>query len=145
MKNFKNANEKLIAIINEKLNTVNASKEEREKAKLELGFIQRNDEATIFLFYYDLVQFLQKENICFCARGSYYTSLYCSYLLGFLEYNPISLGLSTEAYEAGVKAYDIEIQKSRYDEVVKYLFDAYGENLFQTTTNLDPLPQNSLF
>ena len=66
MKNFKNTNEKLIAIINEKLNTVNASKEEREKTKLELGFIQSNDDATIFLFYYDLVQFLQKENIYFC-------------------------------------------------------------------------------
>ena len=139
MRIFRNANEKLIAIIKERLDAVNATKEEREIAEREFALIKKNEEAQVFLFYYDLVQFLQKENIYFCARGSCYTSLYCSYLLGFLEYNPISLGLSTEVYEAGVKAYDIEIQKSRYDEVVKYLFDAYGANLFQTTTNLDPL------
>ena len=144
MKNFKNANEKLIAIINERLNTVNASKEEREKAKLELGFIQRNDEATIFLFYYDLIEFMKKENIYFMARGIYYTSLYCSYLLGFLEYNPMTYNLSTVAYEEGSKAFSVEVLRNRYDDVKKYLYDKYGKNLYKTTTNTKPLHIHAL-
>ena len=79
MKNiFENSNEKLEKIIYEKLDTIKASKEEREKAEYELSIIKRKDEAKIFLFFYELASYMKKENIYFMARGVNYTSLYCS-------------------------------------------------------------------
>ena len=139
---FENSNEKLIKIINKMLDEVNASIEERERAKKEIELIKSNNDAKVFLFYYDLVKFLKKEGICFIASGPYYTSLYCSYLLGFLEYNPIRYKLSTIAYEKGSKVFSIEVLRNRYDDVKKYLFKSYGQGLYKTTTNTKPLHIN---
>ena len=141
---FENSNEKLIKILNEKLDEVNASNEERTRAVWEIELIKKNNDARVFLFYYDLIGFMKKEGICFMARGIYYTSLYCSYLLGFLEYNPMTYNLSTVAYEEGSKAFSIEVLRNRYDDIKKYLFDKYGKNLYKTTTNTKPLHIHAL-
>ncbi len=136
---FEDSNKKLIKLIYEKLNEVNASNGERERATRELELIKKNNDSRVFLFYYDLIEFMKKENIYFLARGIYYTSLYCSYLLGFLDYNPMLYNLSTLAYEEGSKAFEFEVLRDRYDDVVKYLFDTYGERLYKTTTNTKSL------
>ena len=141
---FEDSNDKLIAIINEKLDKVNATIEERERAIREIGLIKSNNDAKVFLFYYDLIEFMKKENIYFMASGPYYTSLYCSYLLGFLEYNPMCYNLSTIAYEEGSKAFSIEVLRNKYDDVKKYLFETYGQSLYKTTTNTKPFHINCL-
>lgn len=135
MKNiFENSNEKLEKIIYEKLDTIKASKEEREKAEYELSIIKRKDEAKIFLFFYELTSYMKKENIYFMARGVNYTSLYCSYLLGLLEYNPIKHNLSTEAYEDKSPWFCMEVQQSKKAKVFKYIRESVGRNRLYLNT-----------
>ena len=135
MKNtFENSNEKLEKIIYEKLDAINASKEEREKAEYELSIIKLKDDAKIFLFFYELASYMKKENIYFMSRGVNYTSLYCSYLLGLLEYNPIKYNLSTEAYEDKSSWFCMEIQQSKKAKVFKYIRESVGrDRLYKTT------------
>ena len=135
MKNiFENSFEKLEKLIYEKLDTIKASKEEREKAEYELSIIKRKDEAKIFLFFYELARYMKNENIYFMARGVDYTSLYCSYLLGLLEYNPIKYNLSTEAYEDKSSWFCMEFQQNKKAKIFKFIRERVGRNRLYKTT-----------
>ena len=106
---FENSFEKLEKLIYEKLDERNAFHEERLRIKHELNLIKKNGDATALLFLYELVNYMKKENIYFNPRGVYYTSLYSSYLLGILEYDPMLYNIMPYAYEDGSKAFDIDI------------------------------------
>ena len=67
-----------------------------------------------------LMNYMKKENIYFNPRGVYYTSLYSSYLLGILEYDPMVYNIMPYAYEEGSKAFDIDIQQSKKGQVIDY-------------------------
>ena len=135
MKNiFENSFEKLEKLIYEKLGERNAFHEDRLRIKHELDLIKKNADAPALLFFYELVKYMKKENIYFTPRGVYYTSLYCSYLLGILEYDPMVYNIMPYAYEEGSKAFDIDIQQSKKNQVIDYLFDVFGKDrLFRTS------------
>lgn len=135
MKNiFENTSEKLDKLIYEKLDERNAFYEERLRVKHELDLIKKNGDAAALLFLYELVKYMKKENIYFTARGVYYTSLYCSYLLGLLEYDPMVYNIMPYAYERGSGAFDIDIQQSKKNKVIDYLFKTFGKDrLFRTS------------
>lgn len=129
MKNiFENTNEKLNKLIYEKLYERNACHEERLRVKHELALIKNNGDAAALLFLYELVKYMKKENIYFIARGLDYTSLYCSYLLGLLEYDPMVYNIMPYAYEQGSKTFYIEIQQSKKNKVINYLFRIFGND-----------------
>lgn len=131
---FENANEKLENLIHKKLDERKAFHEERLRVNCELNLIQKNGDAAALLFLYELVKYMKKENIYFVARGIYYTSLYCSYLLGLLEYDPMTLNIMPYAYEQGSKTFDIDIQQSEKNKVINYLFNTFGKDrLFRTS------------
>lgn len=131
---FENSFEKLEKLIYEKLGERNAFNEDRLRIKHELDLIKKNGDAPALLFFYELVNYMKKENIYFNPRGVYYTSLYSSYLLGILEYDPMVYNIMPYAYEEGSKAFDIDIQQSKKGQVIDYLFDVFGKDrLFRTS------------
>jgi hypothetical protein len=77
---------------------------------------------------------MKNENIYFMARGVDYTSLYCSYLLGLLEYNPIKYNLSTEAYEDKSSWFCMEIQQNKKAKIFKFIRERVGRNRLYKTT-----------
>ena len=135
MKNiFENSFEKLEKLIYEKLGERNAFHEDRLRIKHELDLIKKNGDAPALLFFYELVNYMKKENIYFNPRGVYYTSLYCSYLLGLLEYDPMVYDIMPYAYEQGSRAFTIDIQQSKKKKVINYLFKTFGKDrLFRTS------------
>ena len=131
---FENSFEKLEKLIYEKLGERNSFHEDRLRIKHELDLIKKNGDAPALLFFYELVKYMKKENIYFTPRGVYYTSLYSSYLLGILEYDPMVYNIMLYAYEEGSKAFDIDIQQSKKNQVIDYLFDVFGKDrLFRTS------------
>lgn len=135
MKNiFENSFEKLEKLIYEKLDEKNAFYEHRLRIKYELDLIKKNGDAPALLFFYELVKYMKKENIYFIARGVDYTSLYCSYLLGLLEYDPMVYDIMPYAYEEKSRAFSIDIQQNKKKKVINYLFKTFGKDrLFRTS------------
>ena len=135
MKNiFENSFEKLEKLIYEKLDEKNAFYEHRLRIKYELDLIKKNGDAPALLFFYELVKYMKKENIYYIARGVDYTSLYCSYLLGLLEYNQMVYDIMPYAYEQKSRAFSIDIQQSKKKKVINYLFKTFGKDrLFRTS------------
>ena len=115
---FENSFEKLEKLIYEKLGERNAFHEDRLRIKHELDLIKKNGDAPALLFFYELVNYMKKENIYFNPRGVYYTSLYSSYLLGILEYDPMVYNIMPYAYEQGSRAFTIDIQQSKKKKVI---------------------------
>ena len=131
---FENSFEKLGKLIYEKLGERNAFHEDRLRIKHELDLIKKNGDAPALLFFYEFVKYMKKQNIYFNPRGVYYTSLYSSYLLGILEYDPMVYNIMPYAYEEGSKSFDIDIQQSKKGQVIDYLFDVFGKDrLFRTS------------
>ena len=73
---FENSYEKLDSIIREKLNSVNATEKEYERAESELKMIKGQGDAQLFLFLYELAKYMRGNGIYFGTRGLFYTSLY---------------------------------------------------------------------
>ena len=129
MKNiFENSYEKLEKLIYKELGERNAFHEDRLRIKHELDLIKKNGDAPAMLFLYELVNYMKKEKIYFNPRGVYYTSLCCSYLLGILEYDPMVYNIMPYAYEQGSKAFDIDIQQSKKNQVIDHLFSVFGKD-----------------
>lgn len=131
---FENANEKLTSIIKNKLDVINATNDERDRAEKELTLIEEKDEARAFILFYELVQYMKKEDIYFSAREIKYTCLYTSFLLGLLDYNPMKLNISTLGYEESSIPFSIDIQRSKKIQILKYLKTIFGRNSLYKTT-----------
>lgn len=124
---FENSYEKLENIIREKLNSVNANEKEQKRAENELNMIKEKGDAQLFLFLYELAKYMRGNGIYFGTRGLFYTSLYCCYLLGVLEYNPMKYSLSHEVYLDSKGALDLDIESKSYEKVIYFLRKNFSE------------------
>ena len=124
---FENSYEKLENIIREKLNSVNANEKEQKRAENELNMIKEKGDAQLYLFLYELAKYMRGNGIYFGTRGLFYTSLYCCYLLGVLEYNPMKYSLSHEVYLDSKGALDLDIESKSYEKVIYFLRKNFSE------------------
>ena len=127
---FENSNEKLKTLIGEKLKTVNANKNEQERAETELNAIKDKKDAHLFLFLYEITKYMRENGIYFGTRGLFYTSFYCCYLLDILEYNPMDYSLSVEGYLSGKGSLYLDVEDKEYEKVIGFLRKSFSDNQF---------------
>ncbi|CAM9118272.1 DNA polymerase III subunit alpha [Mycoplasma todarodis] len=103
-----------------------------KRIRYEVGIIEKLGYSDYFLIIWDLIKWAKEQDIAVGpGRGSAAGSL-VSYILGITDIDPIKFELIFERFlnpeRVTMPDIDIDIQDSRRDEVVKYMFDKYGEN-----------------
>ena len=103
-----------------------------KRIKEELKVIITQGFSDYFLIIQDLIAWARKEGIeVGPGRGSAAGSL-ASYLLGITEVDPLEYNLLFERFlnpeRVSLPDIDIDIQDTRRDEVINYLFEKYGKN-----------------
>ena len=105
----------------------------RERLERELGVIEEVGYAEYFLVFADLVEWCATENIWTLARGSAAGSLVC-YVLGISNVCPFRFGLTFERFLnrermqfAKLADIDLDLPWDRRDEVIRHVFERYGE------------------
>ncbi len=82
-----------------------------------------------FLTVWDIVRFCREEDILCQGRGSAATSAVC-YALGITNVDAVSLGLLFERFLSpardGPPDIDVDIESSRREEVIQYVYARYG-------------------
>ena len=106
--------------------------EYKARLNLELSIVTKLGFADYFLIIWDLVNWAKGRGISIGpGRGSAAGSL-ISYVLAITEIDPIKFGLLFERFlnpdRVSMPDIDIDIQENRRDEVVKYIFDKYGQD-----------------
>ncbi|HEV3328872.1 MAG TPA: PHP domain-containing protein, partial [Acidimicrobiales bacterium] len=95
----------------------------------ELAVIAQLGYAGYFLIVWDLTQFCWRENIYCQGRGSAANSAVC-YALGVTNAVAVSLGLLFERFLSpardGPPDIDVDIESSRREEVIQYVYARYG-------------------
>jgi error-prone DNA polymerase len=95
----------------------------------ELTIIQELGYAGYFLIVYDIVKYCKNNNILCQGRGSAANSSVC-YVLEITNVDAVSLGLLFERFlskaREGPPDIDIDIESSRRDEVINYVYQKYG-------------------
>jgi error-prone DNA polymerase len=95
----------------------------------ELGVIGALGYAGYFLIVWDLTQFCRREGIYCQGRGSAANSAAC-YALGVTNADAVSLGLLFERFLSpardGPPDIDVDIESSRREEVIQYVYARYG-------------------
>jgi error-prone DNA polymerase len=95
----------------------------------ELAVIAQLGYAGYFLIVWDLTQFCRRENIYCQGRGSAANSAVC-YALGVTNADAVSLGLLFERFLSpardGPPDIDVDIESSRREEVIQYVYAHYG-------------------
>ncbi len=85
--------------------------------------------AGYFLTVWDIVRFCREEDILCQGRGSAATSAVC-YALGITNVDAVSLGLLFERFLSpardGPPDIDVDIESSRREEVIQYVYARYG-------------------
>ena len=103
-----------------------------ERIRFEIKVIESLGFEDYFLIIWDLVKWAKNESISVGpGRGSAAGSL-VSFVLGITEIDPIKYGLLFERFlnpeRISMPDIDIDIQDNRRDEVIKYLFEKYGNS-----------------
>ena len=133
---LKNAQENLRELINKRLVEINATETERLNAERELDIINKHNATHIFVFLYELTKRMKENDVYFNARGSFYTTFYCSYLLGFLEYNPLDFPLSYAGFYRAIEKRDLgnkclsailDVETGNHAKVIEYLKTQFSE------------------
>ncbi|UWD34102.1 DNA polymerase III subunit alpha [Mesomycoplasma molare] len=106
-------------------------KDSLQRIKYELEIIENLGFADYFLIIWDLIKWAKEQGIFIGpGRGSVSGSL-ISYVLDITEVNPLKYDLYFERFlnpkRVSMPDIDIDIQDTRRDEVIKYLFNKYGE------------------
>jgi error-prone DNA polymerase len=95
----------------------------------ELAVIAQLGYAGYFLIVWDLTQFCRRENIYCQGRGSAANSAVC-YSIGVTNADAVSLGLLFERFLSpardGPPDIDVDIESSRREEVIQYVYARYG-------------------
>jgi error-prone DNA polymerase len=95
----------------------------------ELVLIEQLGFPGYFLVVWDIVSFCRTRNILCQGRGSAANSAVC-YALGITNVDAVSLGLLFERFLSperdGPPDIDLDIESSRREEVIQYVFDRYG-------------------
>ncbi|CAM9138110.1 DNA polymerase III subunit alpha [Mycoplasma marinum] len=102
------------------------------RIKYEVGIIESLGFSDYFLIIWDLIKWSKEQGISVGpGRGSAAGSL-VSYILGITDIDPIKFELLFERFlnpeRVTMPDIDIDIQDSRRDEVVEYMFNKYGAN-----------------
>ena len=105
----------------------------RERLERELSVIEEVGYAEYFLVFADLVEWCATQNIWTLARGSAAGSLVC-YVLGISNVCPFRFGLTFERFLnrermqfAKLADIDLDLPWDRRDEVIRHVFERYGE------------------
>jgi len=95
----------------------------------ELAVIGSLGYAGYFLIVWDLTQFCRRQGIYCQGRGSAANSAAC-YALGVTNADAVSLGLLFERFLSpardGPPDIDVDIESSRREEVIQYVYERYG-------------------
>ena len=97
----------------------------------ELNIVEALGFAGYFLVVWDIVEFCRRRDIYCQGRGSAANSAVC-YSLGITNADPVSLGLLFERFLSperdGPPDIDVDIESSRREEVIQYVFNRYGRH-----------------
>ncbi len=108
----------------------NLSWKERQRAKGELGIVEKSGFAPYFLIVYDVVQFARKNGILHNLKGSGASS-YLAYLLGISHLSPIEFDLYFERFlnkgRDDPPDIDLDFDSRKRDQVLAYVLDKYGQ------------------
>lgn len=103
----------------------------RKQITHELDVIEALGFPGYFLIVTDIVDFCKKSNILAQGRGSAANSAVC-YVLGITNADPIRAGLLFERFLSpdrdGPPDIDIDIESTRREEVIQYVYDKYGRD-----------------
>ena len=110
---------------------VNKKSEYIERIKYEVSIIEKLGFEDYFLIIWDLINWARNRKIAIGpGRGSAAGSL-VSYMLRITDVDPMKYGLLFERFlnpnRITMPDIDIDIQDTRRDEIINYLFDKYGE------------------
>ena len=119
------------------------SSEVREQAMrqidYELGVIEQLTFPGYFLIVTDLVDFCRREGILCQGRGSAANSAVC-FSLGITNAEPITAGLLFERFlspeREGPPDIDIDIESTRREEVIQYVYATYGRDRAAQVANV---------
>ena len=96
----------------------------------ELDIIERTNLAEFFLIVWDLMEFARRGGIIGQGRGSAGDSI-VAYCLGITKVDPIEHKLLFERFINEARTLpdiDIDFDVNRREEVIRYLYDTYGED-----------------
>jgi DNA-directed DNA polymerase III PolC len=115
----------------EKLRSLkNLSWRGRQRAKYELGVIEKSGFAPYFLIVHDVVEFARRNGILHNLKGSGASS-YLAYLLGISRIDPIEFDLYFERFlnkgRNDPPDIDLDFDSSRRDQVLSYVLEKYGQ------------------
>ncbi|MGV0325807.1 error-prone DNA polymerase [Corynebacterium confusum] len=116
----------------------------RERAKKqiehELAVVEQLGFPGYFLIVTDLVDFCRRENILCQGRGSAANSAVC-FALGITNAEPLSAGLLFERFLSpdrdGPPDIDVDIESGRREEVIQYVYSAYGRQQAAQVANVN--------
>jgi DNA-directed DNA polymerase III PolC len=108
----------------------NLSWRERQRARQELGVVERSGFAPYFLVVHDVVQLARRSGILHNLKGSGASS-FLAYLLGISHISPITFDLYFARFLNSGRAdppdFDLDFDSRRRDEVLTYVLDKYGQ------------------
>jgi error-prone DNA polymerase len=97
----------------------------------ELTLIREMDYGGYFMTVHDLVEVCRQRGILCQGRGSAANSAVC-YCLGITAVDPVRMELLFERFISRERAeppdIDLDVQHDRREEVIQYLYDAYGRS-----------------
>ena len=101
----------------------------KERLAYELEVIRQTEFANYFLVVWDVIAWVQKQNILFGVRGSAAASLVL-YCLGITDIDPLSHRLVFERFlnveRKEMPDIDLDFQDDRRDEVIRYVSQRFG-------------------
>ncbi|TNL98486.1 error-prone DNA polymerase [Corynebacterium tapiri] len=110
-----------------------------QQMEYELGVIEKLNFPGYFLIVSDLVDFCRDNTILCQGRGSAANSAVC-FALGVTNVEPISAGLLFERFLSperdGPPDIDVDIESTRREEVIQYVFSTYGRNRAAQVANV---------
>lgn len=125
---IENADEKLRALIDKLFPKKARTFEMQKRIEEELSVIEKTATAATFLFLFEETKWLKENDVRFSARGSFYPSFYCAYLLGITEFDPMKYCVRFQT-EIRVSSLDLDVECEGYKSFIDHLTNTYGEHL----------------
>jgi DNA polymerase-3 subunit alpha/error-prone DNA polymerase len=103
---------------------------ERQRARRELGVVEKSGFAPYFLVVHDVVRFARRNGILHNLKGSGASS-YLAYLLGISHVDPIAFDLYFERFlnqgRNDPPDFDLDFDSKKRDQILSYVLDKYGQ------------------
>ncbi|MCP4147452.1 MAG: DNA polymerase III subunit alpha [bacterium] len=132
------AGSRLEEVVNGEMSRRTLSAAERERTYRELAIIKEQEFAVHFLIAAEIGAYCKRNNIYFNLRGSGVSS-FVLYLLGLSRINPMEYDLLFERFVNSLRDelpdIDIDIDSSRRDRVLKWVFEKYDKKVVFVSTH----------